>query len=52
MSGTSDAVNPSNGASLALTKQNATRVLPAVKEQTQNQVNVNQPLPSLPAGVQ
>ena len=52
MSGTSDAVNPSNGASLALTKQNATHVLPAVKEQTQNQVNVNQPLPSLPAGVQ
>ena len=50
MSGTSD---PFSSVSLAPKKVNATRaVLPAVKEQTQNQVNSNQSIPLLPAGFQ
>ena len=50
MSGTSD---PSSSVSLAPKKVNATwAILPAVKEQTQNQVNSNQSIPLLPTGFQ
>ena len=53
MSGTSDGMNSPSMVSLASKKSNATlAVLPAAKEQTQNQVSNKQALPVLPARFQ